>query len=151
MRKRIQLEFERDPTFRMHDVHDLSRAEVRERIMTRVNAAIHTNSLYLSSILTFISCQLLHIGDKMIRWRFISPGLIYWLQLIQDFILGLECTLDCSVRPSLVKELLSRYVYSAIHDSIVGQVLGWEGNPLLQYHWMLCNDRIGTWFKCVRS
>lgn len=38
MRKRIQLEFERDPTFRMNDVHDLSRAEVRERIMTRVNA-----------------------------------------------------------------------------------------------------------------
>lgn len=30
------LEFERDPTFRMDDVHDLTRPEVRERIMTRV-------------------------------------------------------------------------------------------------------------------
>lgn len=30
------LEFERDPAFRMDDVHDLTRPEIRERIMTRV-------------------------------------------------------------------------------------------------------------------
>ncbi len=30
-------EFERDITFRMNDVHDLTRPEIRERIMTRVN------------------------------------------------------------------------------------------------------------------
>ena len=34
------LEFERDPTFRMDDVHDLTRPEVRERIMTRVTKII---------------------------------------------------------------------------------------------------------------
>ena len=37
MREAMMLEFERDPTFRMDDVHDLTRPEVRERIMTRVN------------------------------------------------------------------------------------------------------------------
>lgn len=37
MREAMMLEFERDPTFRMEDVHDLTRPEVRERIMTRVN------------------------------------------------------------------------------------------------------------------
>lgn len=36
MREAMMLEFERDPTFRMDDVHDLTRPEVRERIMTRV-------------------------------------------------------------------------------------------------------------------
>lgn len=36
------------------------------------------------------------------------------------------------------------------HDSIIGQVLGREGNPVLQYHWMFCDDRTGTWFKCIR-
>ena len=30
------LEYERDPSFRMHDVHDLTQSEVRERIMMRV-------------------------------------------------------------------------------------------------------------------
>jgi len=33
------LEFERDPSFRMDDVHDLTRPEIRERIMTRVKEA----------------------------------------------------------------------------------------------------------------
>ena len=36
----MMLEFERDPTFRMDDVHDLTRPEVRERIMTRVKLNI---------------------------------------------------------------------------------------------------------------
>ena len=36
MYKRIMWECERDPSFRMDDVHDLTRAEYRERIMTRV-------------------------------------------------------------------------------------------------------------------
>lgn len=36
MRESMMLEFERDPTFRMDDVHDLTRPEIRERIMTRV-------------------------------------------------------------------------------------------------------------------
>lgn len=30
------LEFERDPLFRMDNVHDLTRPEVRERVMKRV-------------------------------------------------------------------------------------------------------------------
>ena len=43
MREAMMLEFERDPTFRMDDVHDLTRPEVRERIMTRVKRTyIHT-------------------------------------------------------------------------------------------------------------
>ncbi len=40
MREAMMLEFERDPTFRMDDVHDLTRPEVRERIMTRVKLSI---------------------------------------------------------------------------------------------------------------
>lgn len=36
----MMLEFERDPTFRMDDVHDLTRPEVRERIMTRIPSMI---------------------------------------------------------------------------------------------------------------
>lgn len=40
MREAMMLEFERDPTFRMDDVHDLTRPEVRERIMTRVNSML---------------------------------------------------------------------------------------------------------------
>lgn len=36
VREANALEFERDPSFRMDDYHDLTRAEVRERVMTRV-------------------------------------------------------------------------------------------------------------------
>lgn len=35
-REKIMLEFERDPTFQMTDIHDLTRPELRERYMTRV-------------------------------------------------------------------------------------------------------------------
>lgn len=43
----MMLEFERDPTFRMDDVHDLTRPEVRERIMTRVNSTLALNSFFI--------------------------------------------------------------------------------------------------------
>lgn len=36
----MMLEFERDPAFRMDDVHDLTRPQVRERIMTRIPSMI---------------------------------------------------------------------------------------------------------------
>lgn len=42
----MMLEFERDPAFRMDDVHDLTRPEVRERIMTRVNYINSDDCLY---------------------------------------------------------------------------------------------------------
>lgn len=47
----MMLEFERDPTFRMDDVHDLTRPEVRERIMTRVNNRfkVHNLCVFLDS------------------------------------------------------------------------------------------------------
>jgi hypothetical protein len=32
----MMLQFERDPLFRMDNVHDLTRPEVRERVMKRV-------------------------------------------------------------------------------------------------------------------
>lgn len=35
-REKIMLEFERDPTFRLDDIHDLTRPQLRERYMTRV-------------------------------------------------------------------------------------------------------------------
>lgn len=40
MREAMMLDFERDPTFRMDDVHDLTRPQIRERIMTRVRRII---------------------------------------------------------------------------------------------------------------
>ena len=39
-RFQITSDFERDPSFRMHDVHDLTRAQIRERIMTRLPSVI---------------------------------------------------------------------------------------------------------------
>lgn len=35
-REKIMLEFERDPTFQLIDIHDLTRPQLRERYMTRV-------------------------------------------------------------------------------------------------------------------
>ena len=52
MREAMMLEFERDPTFRMDDVHDLTRPEVRERIMTRVNNIFN----FLSIIFLLFLC-----------------------------------------------------------------------------------------------
>ena len=49
MREAMMLEFERDPAFRMDDVHDLTRPEVRERIMTRVR-----KELKLQDFVSFI-------------------------------------------------------------------------------------------------
>lgn len=43
------LEFERDPTFRMDNVHDLTRPEVREQIMTRLRSIayyVNTESVH---------------------------------------------------------------------------------------------------------
>lgn len=40
MREAMMLEFERDPAFRMDDCHDLTRPQVRERIMTRIPSMI---------------------------------------------------------------------------------------------------------------
>ena len=37
LREKIMLEFERDPTFRLDDIYDLTRPEIRERYMTRVH------------------------------------------------------------------------------------------------------------------
>lgn len=37
----MMLQFERDPTFRMDNVHDLTRPEVRERVIKRVLAALY--------------------------------------------------------------------------------------------------------------
>lgn len=44
MREAMMLDFERDPAFRMDDVHDLTRPEVRERIMTRVKSSFIIHS-----------------------------------------------------------------------------------------------------------
>ena len=53
MREAMMLEFERDPTFRMDDVHDLTRPEVRERIMTRVNNIFNLLSIIFSLFLCY--------------------------------------------------------------------------------------------------
>lgn len=36
-RKKVLLQFERDPTFRIDDYYDLTKDEQRERVMTRVS------------------------------------------------------------------------------------------------------------------
>lgn len=41
----MMLEFERDPNFKMEDVHELSRAQLRERAMNRAKMVAH----YLSN------------------------------------------------------------------------------------------------------
>ena len=36
LRERMMLEIERDPLFTMHDIHDISKDELRERTMEKV-------------------------------------------------------------------------------------------------------------------
>lgn len=36
VRERMMMEIERDPLFRMHDIHDISKDELRERTMEKV-------------------------------------------------------------------------------------------------------------------
>jgi hypothetical protein len=40
MKEKIMLELERDPTFRLHDINELSLQQLRERLITRVLAAL---------------------------------------------------------------------------------------------------------------
>lgn len=37
LKEKMMLQFERDPTFKIDDVHDLSRPQIRARVMTRVS------------------------------------------------------------------------------------------------------------------
>ncbi|KAI9498239.1 acyl-CoA dehydrogenase/oxidase C-terminal [Zychaea mexicana] len=41
LRERMMLEIERDPLFAMHDVHDLTKGELRERTMEKFRSMIH--------------------------------------------------------------------------------------------------------------
>jgi acyl-CoA oxidase len=41
IKEKLMLEFERDPNFKMDDIHDLTRPQIRERYMTRVKNLMH--------------------------------------------------------------------------------------------------------------
>ena len=60
LRERMMVEFEHDPTFRMDNVHDLTRPQVREQIMTRLRSmANFINNEPLSTFTTRLNTLIL--------------------------------------------------------------------------------------------
>ena len=41
LKEKMMMELERDPTFKVEDMHDLSRPQIRERIMTRARNLVY--------------------------------------------------------------------------------------------------------------
>ena len=54
------MELERDPTFRMHDMYDLTKDQIRERTMEKVRKLANkagTHGLLLDSLVEIIVCH----------------------------------------------------------------------------------------------
>ncbi|KAI8347323.1 acyl-CoA dehydrogenase/oxidase C-terminal [Blakeslea trispora] len=68
LNEKIMLEFERDPLFRMDDIHDISKSELRERTMEKFRSMLH--HLQNESIDTF--------KRRMLIVSIVDPG--FWTQ-----------------------------------------------------------------------